>query len=198
MPRKTQFTADDVVVTTYDMVRKNGWEGLTVTAVAKQMGCSTMPIYSHFDSLEMLKDEVVRKGWALIIDYESKQYTGDVWVDQAIGYVRFAQKEKNLFICMFDGRNLKLQRKMLREHWSYLSRLLDDYEAFSGLDEKQCMRIRYSRGMLTHGVATSIINGWGFLFEGHEVASKNDEILSDYLTTASQVLLKGYKEVTTD
>jgi len=195
LPRKPQFTISDIIESAFKLVRKGGWPKLSASAVADQLGCSTMPIYSHFKNMGKLQDEVVKKGWGLIQEYESKRYTGDAWVDQAIGYVHFAQKEKNLFMCMFDGRNLKLQRKMLREHWVHLSRLLDNYKDFSGLDEKQSLQIRYSRGMLTHGVATSISMGWSFLPENNKAPFKNNEVLAKYLTLASQALLKGFKEV---
>jgi len=195
VPRKPQFTKNDVIEAAIQLVRKRGWAGLSAPAVARKLGCSTMPIYSHFKTVKKLQDEVVKNAWILIGQYESKHYTGDAWVDQAIGYVRFAKKEKNLFRCMFDGRNLKLQRKMLREHWANLSSLLEGYEAFRGIDEKQCLRVRYSRGMLTHGVATSIINGWGFLFEGSKIAPTKNEALAKYLTMVSRALLEGYQVV---
>ncbi len=189
MPRKPQFTTNDVTDAAFKLVRKSGWAGLSASAVAAELGCSTMPIYSHFKNMDKLQDEVVKKAWVLIQKYESKQYTKDAWVDQAVGYVRFAKKEKNLFMCMFDGRNLKLHREMLREHWINLSQLLDGYEAFSGMDKELSMRIRYSRAMLSHGVAVSASMGWSVLL-------RNNGVLEKYLTTVSQALLKGYRDVT--
>jgi len=188
MPRKPQFTMRDVVTTAFNLVRQKGWAGLSASAVADKLGCSTMPIYSHFKNMEKLQDEVVIKGFELLHEYESKQYIGDAWVDQAIGYVRFAKKEKKLFLCMFDGRNLKLHRAMLFKHWQKLSELLEGYAAFKDLDEEQCMRIRYSRAMLSHGVATSVNMGYGEILE-------NDEMICGYLDSASQALLKGYIEL---
>ncbi len=187
MPRKTQFKVDVVVETTFDMVRKNGWEGLSVTAVAKQMGCSTMPIYSHFENLETLKDEVIRKGWELVKDYEAKQYTGDAWVNQAIGYVYFARENSQLFGCMFDGRNLELQRRMLQEHWDFLTKLLSGYQGFKDLSQEQSRVIRYSRAMFTHGVATTVSKGWSKLLT-------DEEIITKYLAATSQAMLDGYRK----
>ncbi len=188
MPRKPQFTIKDVIEAAFKLVRQNGWSGLSASAVAGQLGCSTMPIYSHFKNMEKLQDEVVKKGWKLLYEYESKSHTGDVWVDHAIAYVEFAKKETNLFLCMFDGRNLDLQRKMLREHWIHLSHLLEGYAPFTGLSEVQSLRIRYSRAMLSHGVATSVSVGWSRLLQ-------SDDLLKKYLTMASKALLKGYKDI---
>lgn len=186
MPRKIQFTADEIVEAAFALVRKSGWEGLSVTAVAKKIGSSTMPIYSYFDNLEKLKDAVVLKGWELLMEYETKEYTGDAWVNQSLGYISFAMAEKNLFYCMFDGRNVELQRKMLLAHWNYLAEFLKDYEGFKGLEIEQTYLTRYSRSMLTHGVATSVIAGWGKLME-------IDGMIENVVTAASHAILEGYK-----
>ena len=188
MPRKTQFTVDDVVEAAFCMVRKSGWAELSVTALAKQMGCSTMPIYSHFENLETLKDEVVRKSWELAMEYEAKRYTGDVWVDHAIGLVHFAGDEKFLFTCMFDGRNLELKREMMVKHWAYLAEHLADYEGFKGLSEEQRQVIRYSRAMLTSGLAVAVSSG-GTKF------LKEKGIIEKYITVASQAILEGYRQL---
>ena len=48
--RKAQFSREEIVETAFEMVRENGWKGLSVPAVAKAINSSTMPIYSHFKS----------------------------------------------------------------------------------------------------------------------------------------------------
>ncbi len=186
MPRKSQFTADEIVEAAYAIVKESGWEGLSVTAVAKKTKSSTMPIYSYFDKLEKLKDAVVLKGWDMLMEYEIKQYTGDVWVDQSIGYISFAMAEKKLFYCMFDGRNTELQRKMLLTHWKFLTESLSDYEDFKGLGTEQTFLIRYSRSMLTHGVATTVIADWGTLMQ-------IDGMIENVVTASSHAILEGYK-----
>ena len=189
MPRKTQFTAEDVIKAAIDLVRKQGLSKLSASAVAEKMGCSTMPIYSHFKNMQALEDEVIQKAWTLVMEYESRQYTGDDWIDQAMGYVLFARDERNLFKSMLAGRNLKLQYEMQKMHWQYQTDRLDSYEGFKDLDRDQRSRIRYARAMLSHGVAMSPDTGM------NKVIIENDEILSGFLTNVSQALLKGYKDL---
>lgn len=186
MPRKTQFSAEDVIVAAFELVREKGLEGLSAPAVAAKMRCSTMPIYSHFKNMQALEDEVVKKAWKLVMNYQAERYTGDVWIDQGIGYVRFARNENNLFKCMLNGHNLKLRNEMHRNQWQLLAEKLVDYDAFKGLDEGQRVRLRYSRAMLSHGVAMSPDTGL------NKVIVENDNLLADFLRTVSQALLKGY------
>jgi AcrR family transcriptional regulator len=151
------------------------------------MGCSTMPIYSHFKNMQALEDEVVKKAWKRVMNYQAERYTGDVWIDQGIGYVRFARNENNLFKCMLNGHNMKLRHELHRHQWQYLADNLKDYDAFKGLDEEQRIRLRYSRAMLSHGVAMSPDTGL------NKVIVENDNLLADFLSTVSQALLKGYE-----
>lgn len=187
MPRKTQFAAEDVVTAALELVRENGLTGLSAPEVARKMGSSTMPIYSHFKNMQALEDEVVRKAWKLVLEYQTEPYTGDVWIDQAIGYVKFARNEKNLFKCMLSGHNSNLRYEMHSKQWQYLGERLEGYEPFSVLDEEQRTRVRYSRAMLSHGVAMSPNTGM------NKIIVENDEILAGFLSTTSRALLQGYE-----
>ncbi len=188
MPRKTQFTVEDVIKAAFELVREKGLAGLSAPAVAAKMGCSTMPIYSHFKNMQALEDEVVKEAWNMVIQYEEEQHTGDAWVDQAVGYVRFAREEHNLFHCRIEGRNLELRYEMMMKNWQYLAKLLKDYDAFDDLNERLSEKIRYARAMLSHGIAMSPRLGL------NKIIVDDDEILSGFLTDVSQALLTGYKE----
>jgi hypothetical protein len=139
--------------------------------------------------MQALEDEVIQKAWTLVVEYETRHYTGDRWIDQGMGYVLFARDERNLFNCMLAGRNLNLQYEMQKKHWQYQTERLEDYPGFVNMDEEQRTRIRYARAMLSHGVAMSPNTGM------NKVIIENNTILSGFLTNVSQALLKGYKDL---
>lgn len=188
MPRKTKFTTEDVVMTAFKLVREKGLQGLSAPAVAAEMGCSTMPIYSHFENMQALEDAMVKKAWVLAASYQTKHYTGDVWIDQAIGYIIFAREEEHLFRCLLDSRNLELKFYMHRRQWERLGAALENYVGFKDLEVEGVLRVRYARAMLSHGIATAARIGLNKIF------IENDELLSGFLTTASQALLEGYRK----
>ncbi len=189
MPRKTQFTADDVFMAAFNLARNKGWAGLSAPTVAARMGSSTMPIYTHFKNMQALKDEIVKKVWGMVLEYQAKSYTGDVWVDQAIGWVVFAREEPNLFKCMQDDSNLELQIQMDQEHWDQLAQRLEGYEGFKDLDEEQRDRARYAQAKMTHGVATTPKRGF------NKLVIENDRFLFGVLANCSKALLIGFKEL---
>ena len=189
MPRKPQFSFQDVVSAAVELIREKGLAALSAPAVAEKMGCSTMPIYSHFKNMQALEDEVVKKAWEQVNRYQTDRYTGDVWLDQAIGYIRFAREEKHLFRCLLDGRNQDLKYRMSRHQWDTLAKALDGYAAFKDLDAEKVVRARYTRAMLSHGIATAAKVGMNKIF------FENDRLFTRFITDASMALLQGYQEI---
>jgi AcrR family transcriptional regulator len=189
MARKTKFSADDVVQAAVELVRRKGLAGLSAPAVAEQLGASTMPIYSHFRNMQALEDAVVRQVWDRIRHYQNQAYTGDLWIDQAIGYIRFAREERHLFRCIIDGRNQDLKCELNRREWGHLAEALEGYGPFKGLDEKQIARARYARAMLCHGIATSAKIGL------NKLIFEDDELLTLFLTDVSKALMIGFEKV---
>jgi AcrR family transcriptional regulator len=183
--RKARFSRDEIVDTAFEMVREGGWDGLSVPTLAKNINSSTMPIYSHFKNVSELQDAVYLKAMDFLTNYMSIERTGDKWLDQAVGYARFAAEEKHLFRCLFDGRNPDLQLTNIKK-WAKLNRdQLTDYPLFDGLSEEQISTIRYSRFMLVHGYASGIVNGW------HGI--KEDAELEHFLRKTSKALYDGLK-----
>jgi len=189
MPRKTKYSAEDVVLAAFELVREKGLARFSAPAVAQKMGCSTMPIYSHFKNMQALEDEVVKKIWKLSWEYKARTYSGDVWIDQGIGYVRFAKDEQNLFKCILDAHNLELKYQMHLVNWRIQAEQLEGYEAFKDLDEERQERVRYARAMLTHGIATAA------KVAANRTLLEDDELLTKFLTNVSKALLAGFREM---
>ena len=128
--RKAQFNREEIVETAFEMVRENGWKGLSVPAVAKAINSSTMPVYSHFKNVSELEDAVYLKALDLLGTCMSVERTGDKWLDHGIGYLRFAAEEAHLFRCLFDGRNPELQHASLQKWNQLMVEQLTDYPLF--------------------------------------------------------------------
>lgn len=184
MPRKTKFTTKEIVTAAFELVREDGWGGLSSAAVADRIGSSTMPIYSHFKNLEELEHAVLEKCWDLLMEYESRVITGDVWFDQAIGYVFFARDERQLFRCMNDPRHLEKQRELRMKNWEFLGGPLKDYAPFAGVNKEVLDQVRFGRVMMTQGLASMISIEWNPELE-------SDENIIKYISRCSKALLEG-------
>lgn len=158
MPPKFKFTKQQIIDAAYTFVKTNGWQNLTTRTLAQQLGSSAKPIYSFFKSMDDLEEELVKKSVDLLYEYMCRKVTGDLWVDHGIGYVRFAQKESNLFLGSNNEKNIKHFRVYGELMWAKCSEALTDYEPFKNLTEEQIYRLQVTRWLMTHGLAFQVSN----------------------------------------
>ena len=118
MAPKRQFSRQDIIEASFNVVRKHGWQGLSARAIASELKSSTRPIYDHHESMKNIEAQVVKKALAYFVDFISQERTGDKWLDQALGYVLFASQEKHLFRCINDEKHIHLQKQYAKEHWA--------------------------------------------------------------------------------
>ena len=186
-PRNSQFSRDDIIEAAFRLVREKGWEGFSVVAVAKSIGGSTMPIYSQFGNVRELEDEVCRKAMDLLKERMLEERTGDKWIDQAISYVRFAEEEKHLFRCLWDGRNVELCRELGTALNEFISGTLVDYPLFVGLDALELKMIRLARMMFAQKLAYWLNTNSNYL------AEKGIADSDDYIRRASKAIYDGFR-----
>jgi len=164
-PRNIQFGREEIIDAAFQLVREQGWSGFSVQAVAKAINASTMPIYSQFSNVRDLEDAVCLKALELLKERLLEERTGDKWIDQGISYVRFAEEEKYLFRCMWDGRNVELCKKMGKDLVDFISATLVDYPLFAGLNELELKMIRLSRMMFAQKLAYWLNTNSNYLAE---------------------------------
>lgn len=183
MPKKTTYTKQIVVEAGLVQLETNGWEGFTPKKVAQQLGASTMPIFSHFPSMAGFRQAVLDRAWEMLVDYSSRKYTGDKWVDQSVGYVIFARDHGRLFSCMHYGSPEEIRERRY-QFWLALTRSIDAQQAFKGLSEDQIQWIRHIRSLLSHGIAITVSTEIATIWE-------SDEFIKRVMSLCSEVLIEG-------
>ncbi len=158
MPPKFKFTRNQIIDTAFNLVRRNGWNSLTTRSIAQELGSSARPIYSYFDSMEKLEEEIVKRAVKLLHDYMVQKRTGDPWHDHGIGYVFFAMNEKHLFRGINDERHIGYFKKYGDIIWATLTESLANHSPFLGLTAEQIHQIQLQRWLFAHGLAFSVSN----------------------------------------
>ncbi len=186
-PRNMQFGRDEIIGAAFELVRKNGWNGFSVTAVAKAIKSSTMPIYSQFANARELEDAVCLKAMELLKERMLIDRTGDRWIDQGINYVRFAEEERFLFRCFWDGRNMELSKQMGQDLNEFIAATLVDYPLFKGLDELELKMIRITRMMFAQKLAYWLNANCNYLEE------RGIPDVDDYIRRATMAIYDGFR-----
>ena len=194
MPPKQRFSYEDIVDAAFTIVRRKGWQGLSARTIAKELNASTRPIYDYLKSMKHIEDEVVKKALAFFVDFINQERTGDRWLDQALGYVLFAERERHLFRCINDEKHLPAQRAFSKLHWHRLGEQLKEDPRFKDLNQEEQNRVRIARWFMVHGLSFLVSNGWIALDAGEDsVLSEQVKMsLVDFLRTANQAVYDGF------
>jgi AcrR family transcriptional regulator len=107
MPRRNLFTKDMFVDAAFRIIREKGRDKLSARSLARELKCSTMPVYSYLKSMKTLVNDLEEKTIDLMLTYQTTSSTGQPFLDMGLGYVLFARNEQNLFRFLFmesEGR----------------------------------------------------------------------------------------------
>ncbi len=105
MPPKVKFQKEEIVAAAWNVTRKKGIDAVTAREVARELGVSTRPIFTYFDTIEQLKSEVFELSKSRYREYIENGLSGPipffgVWQQ----YLRFAREEPALYRLLFLSR----------------------------------------------------------------------------------------------
>ena len=108
MPATQKVSKEAIIDAAENVLRKGGFESINARSVAKELGCSTQPIYRSFRNMEELKKalteraiavhtEHVRDSLRIHDDNTSTNSHYSRYSSYGMGFVQFAANEKQLF-----------------------------------------------------------------------------------------------------
>ena len=162
MPEK-RFTSSDIMEAAFSIIRKQGWDKCTARSIAQELGSSTMPIYSAMRSMKNIEDGIARKASDLLISYQTRPWSGLGFLDMGVGYVMFAQDEKNLFRMMYfrepgEEDDMERARKFRGYVFDTLMERLEHEQIMEGLSMEQRREVLSKMWVFSHGLAVLINN----------------------------------------
>ena len=106
MARNLNFSKEEILNVTYKILIQDGIKSITARNIAKELGSSTISIYSNFGSMTNLKNELSRMAKNKLLDITKIEYTDQGLLNIGIGICIFAKKEKALFRSIFLREDL--------------------------------------------------------------------------------------------
>lgn len=109
MARKESVTYEDLLNAAFNMTREQGISEVTARKLATYTGCSTQPIFRHFENMEechdCVFDEALKFFDKFYDDFPIKSLVP--FVNLGLAYIAFAMAEPNLFAFLFAMPNNK-------------------------------------------------------------------------------------------
>ena len=160
MPPKVKITKQDIINKAIEMVRANGTESINARNLASELGCSTQPIFSNFESMEELHTEIIYAAEKIYEEFTKKEMESasySVYKASGMAYIKFAKEEKRLFKFLFmrDRSQEKTQ-----DESDFLNEIFGIIQNVTGLDIDKAKLFHLEMWACVHGLATMMATGY--------------------------------------
>ena len=105
MPARRKINKEDIVNVSVEVVSKEGMESLNARRIAKELGCSTQPIFYIYSGMDDIKKDVLKR-IAKIFDKSmlKSNYNKTAYKDIGRNYIKFAKEEPIFFKLLFNSK----------------------------------------------------------------------------------------------
>lgn len=107
MPPKAVVNKEDILNAALRIVRERGMENVNARSLAKELNCSTRPLFRIYENMEDLKKDLFAYADKYLGDYlvNFKSNYDSPLINIGLAYVEFAQKERNVFRLIYLSNN---------------------------------------------------------------------------------------------
>ena len=189
MPPKVKIAKEDIVDTALALVRAEGPAALNARRLAAELGCSTQPLFSNFESIKGLFNAVLCAAYEAYLAFVGAELASEKYPRYksfGMAYVRFAKEERELFRLLF-------MRDRTGEDLSPTADFRESVEMIAeanGLSYEFAERIHLETWSFVHGIATMQATSFLPLDEG-----LISEMLTDvYQGVRARYVSKGERE----
>lgn len=184
MPPRMMFKKEDVLNVTYEIVKKEGFEGVNARRIAMELKSSVHPIFRHFKDMEELKKAVYEKIYAKYQEYMlSRNNEENPYKQMGLSYIRFAKDYPEFFKIIFMQKtNLNAENFMMAD------KIGDDVikvgQMLTGLSYEEQKKFHVKVWIFTHGIACLVAT---------KTVEFSEQEIGNLLGNTVLEMLKGFK-----
>lgn len=181
MPPIVKIKKEDIIGTTFEIIRKEGLEAVNARKIAQNLNCSVQPIFSNFENMEDLKKCTLEKIALYFYKFIINLYDDKLPKYKQVGmnYIKFAKQEPIFYKILFL-ENHNIRTPMLESDNEDLNIVKQYVESSTNLTKENIQAFHVKMWIFTHGLATL-------------VSSKNIDIsekqISDLISKEFQALM---------
>lgn len=154
MPAKKQITKDMILKAALKLLKEHGYEAVNIKRLAKELNCSTQPVYLSFSGMEELRNELISPAVAEFKLYmENNSKDGSITLYD-IHYIHFAKEVPHLFCFLFMRPNAfsEIKQVLLPMIECSIKKLMDTYH----ITHEEADLLHDQLWMHAHGIAAMV------------------------------------------
>lgn len=157
MPPKSKFTREEIIAAALEIARAEGIEAVTARALGDRLGSSARPIFTLFQSMEEVEQEVINAAKELYNQYVARGLL-EIPAFKGVGtqYIRFAMEEPKLFQLLFmcEQKVVPVLEEVLILIDENYEKILESIREGYHLEGDEAKRLYRHLWIYTHGIAT--------------------------------------------
>ncbi len=187
MPPKAKIGKSQIIDMAFEIVRQEGVEALNARYLAKKLNVSTQPIFSNFNKMTEILQEVVQKSAEFYHGYtkaamESGKYPE--YKASGMAYIAFAKEHKNLFKLLF--MRSRSEQEIKDDVEAVTQSVLKIIAEQNGVTVDEAYKLHIAMWVVVHGIASMAVTGYLTLTE-----SDCSDILTNAYLGAKAVRFKN-------
>ena len=158
MPAIKKINKEDIVKACMEIIRAEGIQSINARRVAKELGCSTQPIYYIYSNINEMKADAL-KGISILFDEAMlrSNYDKPAYKDIGRNYIQFAKDEPVFFKILFSS-------EMHEKAYAFLDitgpskAIYETISSQTGLSEEDAKAFHLKMWLYVNGIANLVAN----------------------------------------
>lgn len=180
MPPKCKFTREEIVLSALEIARIDGVDAVTARALGAKLGASSKPIFSIFNGMDQVQQEVFVSAKELYNSYVEeglKEKETPTFKCVGMQYIKFALQESKLFQLLFMSEKTKKPtvENVLSVIDDNYNEILASVQKSYGLTLADSERLYRHLWIYTHGIAVLCATNM-CTFTGEEIEKMLTEV----------------------
>ena len=191
MARRTQISREIILDTAFRMLVRDGYGAINITALAREIGCSTQPIAWHFGNMDGLRNALLRYSLDHLRDHFtlSGDSTGPMLTEIQRRYIDLAFDSPHLYkyLYMTDQDFMKTEELIQTLRFPNYEKVLQLLQQEYAVPEPLARRYLLDLQLYVHGIASCAVSKIPFATKEEVLAmihDANESFLEKMVKTA--------------
>jgi len=160
MPPKPKFTKEELIQAALELAKEGGLEAIVARNLGKKLDTAPSTIFTHFSSVEEIRQAVVEEARALYNGYvEQGLRMVPPMKGFGVQYIRFAMEESNLYAILFMNKRDDFQYVDFIVDEGHYERVITAAEKDFALSRQQAEYLYHNMWAYAHGIAVMSATG---------------------------------------
>ena len=168
MPPKPKYTKEEIITAGYEVMRENGIDAVVARIVGKRLGTTATPIFTYFDTMEELKEEVYRKAQRECADYLNECIDFfPAFKEFGLRWIRFAKENPHIYSMLFmlHGPQKTTVGFINTDFIEVMKPMQKEIMDIFSISEQDAEQLIEDMVIYAQGIASMCVNGVGYFPE---------------------------------